>query len=36
MCSDPETLTFEFRDFIGTSLYRAAIPRQTAAVGKAA
>jgi tartrate-resistant acid phosphatase type 5 len=36
MRSDPETLALEFRDFIGTSLYRAAIPRQTAAVGKAA
>jgi acid phosphatase len=36
MRSDPETLTLEFRDFTGASLYHAAIPRHPAAVGKAA
>jgi len=34
--SGPETLTFEFRDFTGARLYRAAIPRQNAVIGKAA
>ena len=34
--SGPETLTLEFRDFTGARLYRAAIPRQNAAIGKAA
>jgi acid phosphatase len=36
MRSDPETLTLEFRDFTGARLYRAAIPRQNGAIGKAA
>jgi tartrate-resistant acid phosphatase type 5 len=36
MRSGPDTLTFEFRDFTGVSLYRSAIPRRGTAVGKAA
>jgi tartrate-resistant acid phosphatase type 5 len=36
MRSDLEALTLEFRDFTGTSVYRAAIPRQASAAGKAA
>jgi tartrate-resistant acid phosphatase type 5 len=36
MRSDPETLTLEFRDFSGASLYRSAIPRHDAAVEQAA
>jgi tartrate-resistant acid phosphatase type 5 len=36
MRSDPDALTFEFRDFTGASLYRSAVPRRSTAVGKAA
>jgi len=34
--SNPETLTLEFRDFTGARIYRSTIPRDSAAVGKAA
>lgn len=34
--SDPDALTFEFRDFSGACLYRSAVPRRSTAVGKAA
>jgi acid phosphatase len=33
---DPESLSFEFRDFTGASLYRASIPRTAAAAAQAA
>jgi tartrate-resistant acid phosphatase type 5 len=36
MRSDPETLTLEFRDFSGAILYRTAIARHDAAIGRAA
>lgn len=36
MRSDPDTLTFEFRDFNGERLYRSAIPRSGTAKAKAA
>ena len=36
MRADADTLTLEFRDFTGASLYRSAIPRHHTAVGNAA
>jgi acid phosphatase len=36
MRSDPDTLSVEFRDFTGTTIYRSAVPRRSTGVGKAA